>query len=847
MPLTDRRPLPTIWEVVLAALLHDIGKLYQRAAPHPLRPEVRERTVAILPLKSGKDGPAGIYTHWHALWTDSFFDWAESEGSHWPEGVDRRWVRDLAVHHHNPLQAYPRDPGRLTTWLVTLADRLASGAERKPADEAKETEAAATAGETSRTAFRRTPLRAQMATIRLKSGARNECLPASLLPAELSAQALLPRRDLKGADVEQSYAALWQAFQEGWSSLAATPGQRPEDFEEGLLALLERTTWAVPSSTVDEPDISLHDHSRAVAAFAAALYHHHRDELTDEAALRDGRRAKFRFLVGDLSGLQATLFRLASESVDGLNRILRGRSARFGLIADAAARQALAEFDMPFSAALQTAGGRFLLLLPDLGEEEMARRRDSLRATFDEWLASQYFGDLGLGLALSEPFAPHDLTARPEEADRAPAEKRAGIVRDRLRLAVETAKLRQLEGPAEQAVFKVDYPAGACAACGMRPALDDDDRRCAACAAEHEIGQELPHAQAVVVRRAPDARSGILGLDYTVSRQPEKNPASGWRLPGPDDDGAFPVARRSGRAYVALVGADELDAIHELEDHGDVKEGNIKTFAFLASKSVEEVDRQRFGREMLALLKADVDRLGQIFTRGLGAGWSLARIAALSRMIDGYFSIRLPDLLKREFPDTYTVYAGGDDLMLVAPWWQALTLAERLHDDFSAFAASNPDVTLSAGIALFDPRTPISIAASEAEERLERAKNSGRNRVCVIEETPLSWPDFSLALKQAESLNGHLRAGTLSTAGLHHLLALLDSRERVLTKQARPRDYAWRARLGYHLARNLPGGAGNPAHKDILDLFSLDAGLEDTGKSAAAGRLAITHALYRNR
>ncbi|HNN56170.1 MAG TPA: hypothetical protein PKG84_07500, partial [Novosphingobium sp.] len=40
----------------------------------------------------------------------------------------------------------------------------------------------------------------------------------------------------------------------------------------GLLSLSERFTFAIPSSTVDVPDVSLHDHNRTVAAIAACLH-----------------------------------------------------------------------------------------------------------------------------------------------------------------------------------------------------------------------------------------------------------------------------------------------------------------------------------------------------------------------------------------------------------------------------------------------------------------------------------------------------------------------------------------------------------------------------------------------
>jgi len=85
-------------------------------------------------------------------------------------------------------------------------------------------------------------------------------------------------------------------------------------------ALSERYTWAIPSSTVDLPDISLHDHNRTVAAIATCLHawHSAHGSLHDEAAIRDRSQPKFRLLAGDLSGIQRTLFKLAQQQVKGV-------------------------------------------------------------------------------------------------------------------------------------------------------------------------------------------------------------------------------------------------------------------------------------------------------------------------------------------------------------------------------------------------------------------------------------------------------------------------------------------------------------------------------------------------
>jgi CRISPR-associated protein Csm1 len=881
--------LPTVEEVAVAGLLHDIGKLIQRAhGGQGLPQRVRDRAGDVLPQHQGRP------SHWHALWSDLFFELCEGAGDEaealpWPKALDRARVRTLAVYHHAPLQDYRTAPHLILSELVTRADRLAAGQERKARDAAAEADAeegggearpdAGGAGASARRAFLDTPLRAIVSAVRLDRGAEQEHWHP---PAALDPDAIRPVPRPDAAAMAQGYRAVWEAFRAGWRDLCARAGGDAAAFEEGLLSLSERTLWAVPSSTVDEPDVSLHDHARAVAAFAAALFRLHEaaGDLDDARALRDGARPKFRFLVGDLSGLQRTLFRLRSEGVAGLAKLLRGRSLRFQLIADAALRRALAEFGMPMSGALQTAGGRFLALVPALPDAEP--RLDTLRAEADEWFAAQYAGDLALGLALSEPFAPWDLMPRPDETAPDAALARSAAVRDRLAIAIETAKLRQLEGPAAAAVLPLAYPAGDCPACGVRPAQGTaaGPGPCAACAAEIDTGARLPRARAVVIGARTEAADGLLGLSYLMPLgEGAADGGRGWRWLR--EAGKGPAPLRAGPAWVARFGDGDRERYAGLAKRAglaleadEIEAGQIKTFQGLALDSCEDEGRQ--GRPMLALLKGDVDRLGRIFAQGLGPRWSVARTAALSRMLDGYFALRLPALLAAEFPDSYTVYAGGDDFVIVAPWRQGFALAVRLAGDFRAFAGENPDLTFSLGIALFDPRTPVSIAAREAEDRLEAAKAAGRNRVSALEAEPMTWDAFARALDAAERFNGWLRDGTLSTGALYRLLALDDARQRIAADErrrriaedrrrrgegegeqreplplARPGDYGWMGRLGYHLARLRPARGAGRMPPEVLEacraLFGIGPDWRPGASPPPGARLALTHALYRNR
>jgi len=833
--MIDRSHLPTVHEVALGAYLHDVGKLIQRAVGDvaALPETVRNRISDVLPVFQGR------HSHFHALFSDAFFE--EYVDAHpLPSELDSRWMRDCAVYHHRPLNDGVAVPNGAITHLVTEADRISSGMERKKRDEDEER---------SRDRYRRVRLVSTPSIIQINHREAPKRRYYSI--TNIGPEALIDlNRDEEDANGVERYKMEWKGFREAYVDLAHRTKSSLDGYIEGLIALGERFWWSVPSSTVDDPDVSLHDHDRVVAAVAACLYQHHAftGELTDEVAVRNRGRRKFRLLTGDLSGIQSTLFRLKTESVKGLARLLRGRSFRMQLITEAAARRACRAFELPWFNVIQLAGGRFLLLAPETAPGEAERRTEGLRAEIDAWMLDQYVGDLALNLALTEPLSADDLIHR------------LPSVYARVGDAVERAKLRPL-GTQSFGVVRLPFDAnlGVCGACGVRPATtgDGDDARCPACAAETELGRRLPKAKAIAIRAQSEGEA-IFGVEFQVLVEGQKSAtASGFRLRPSDIAEGIPAADRFFEAYTPrhtheTLGDERLAKARKDSGEDDApEEGGLLTFAELAALGVETNRKgQTIGRPMLALLKADVDNLGRVFGEGLGNRRSLSRTAALSRLMDAFFTGWLPYHLRTHFPNLYTVYAGGDDLMVLGPWLDVLRFAPTLRAAFARFSGGNPSLTLSAGIELFDAKTPVSLAAAGAEARLEAAKHAdkAKDKVCAMgpADEAMTWADWSRALDQAEELHALIGEETISTALLYRLLMLDDRRRKSKTD---PQCADWRAKLGYTVCRSVKENAmaGNQSVRErILRMMGIDARLADAPEPHFA-RAAITIALYRNR
>lgn len=301
------------------------------------------------------------------------------------------------------------------------------------------------------------------------------------------------------------------------------------------------------------------------------------------------------------------------------------------------------------------------------------------------------------------------------------------------------------------------------------------------------------------------------------------------------------------------------------DDAVGLEPGDIKLFEHIAADALEaDEDGNWKGRDHLAVLKADVDRLGQIFGAKSGAS-SLSRYAALSRMMDFFFTGYLHHRLSAvpEFRSTYTVYAGGDDLLLIGPWRQMIALAVDIQTQFTAWTGSNPNITISAGIELMKANHPIQRAAGAAEARLERAKNGDRNQVCLIQSAAMAWKELRLVQAKADKLLNVLRSGQLPTAFVYRMLHFDALRMR--SEGRRSNDGArsevwmdleaagWRSQWAYSLTRNVRDRFGRDRAREALDLMTflnsllgLDADLKKQTGTVSA-EVPLTLALYRHR
>jgi CRISPR-associated protein Csm1 len=252
------------------------------------------------------------------------------------------------------------------------------------------------------------------------------------------------------------------------------------------------------------------------------------------------------------------------------------------------------------------------------------------------------------------------------------------------------------------------------------------------------------------------------------------------------------------------------------------------------------------GVRALGVLKGDVDNLGEMFRIGLGNP-TFAKTAALSRQLNGFFAIYLPWLLSREFSNTYTVFAGGDDFFLIGPWRASQRLAARMREEFSKYAAGNKDIHFSAGIATQKPGAPIAALAELSELALEAAKGQqDKNAVSCFDET-LPWKDWAVLEEALHHLDKLKVEEGLSSGYVYRLLRYVDMCAK--EKDGSSEAAIWRAQFKYATRRYIVDkrkNLGEPARQQLFARVAQDIG-GAIEQLQSRYRIVLFNHLYRMR
>lgn len=213
----------------------------------------------------------------------------------------------------------------------------------------------------------------------------------------------------------------------------------------------------------------------------------------------------------------------------------------------------------------------------------------------------------------------------------------------------------------------------------------------------------------------------------------------------------------------------------------------------------EDFAKNSQGAKAIAILKADVDGMGN-FIKNSEITNSFENFDLFSKTLDNFFSLYIPRKMQEKFPNTYTVFAGGDDLFLLGSWDVILELARFIESEFKQFVKSK-DITISFGIALAKPSKPISYLAHETEHLLEESKDlNGKDAITLFGET-VKWNSYKEVFTQLDSAFKPFENKEINTAFLYRLLEFCEMSKKV-KYDGDILSTIWKSKLSYSFSRN---------------------------------------------
>lgn len=920
--MNDRILKESTCRVALAALLHDLGKFAERARiPEAEEKDIEGNTRRDLNVPHYCPRFDGHATHIHAAYTAIAIDFLEryvpdlvgedmTPFAPWKDkDVDDSIINAAAKHHR---------PETYLQWIIATADRLSSGFEREEFEKYNKSP--------DRTETKKNHYTARQLTlfeqIQLNVRGSKELFFNYRYPLmALSPKGIFPVRSDEcetddNATAQEEYRRLWKQFVEGLEDIPRSHCTNLDLWLDHFDSLWLCFAHAIPAATAFnvKPEVSLYDHSKATASLAAALwrYHHDRgddtkDVVTSTKDRSDWGDSKFLLVQGDFSGIQDFIFSTGGETQRQAAKLLRGRSFYVSLLADCAALKVLDALALPSTSQVINAAGKFLIVAPNIESAHEALER--VQKELDTWFLEHTYGQAGIVLSWL-PAACNDFLKGNDKTS--PYTK----LRKRLFEQLEEAKLKRLnlcDASPPAPVFKdfldsFDNTKGVCDIDGRSPAIRQleggkdiwvsdlafDQIMTGKWLATHERllvtrervqpldGSQVLHGLLLPIFGYHILFTGSEDITGKYGQEAESgNLLRAWDFSLPEDE-QRPLwngyARRHINAYVPRFRHfNDIDdeRYKNLERPGDP--GEIKTLNHIAcddrKTNVDANGKTRFtGIEALMTLKGDVDNLGLILQKGLEKP-TFAKEAALSRQMNAFFAIRLPLICRRDFPGTYTVFAGGDDFFVIGPWLSTIRLAERMRDEFVGYVAGNTDIHFSAGLSMTRPGLPIRHLGRMAEEALEKAKEHNKEENKPAPKNAVScygiqvdWAEFKDIMDREGALAGLSEKLGLSTSYLYSLLTLVDMADHIrewqnsTLKNAQKKELIienalWHSRFAYRTRRMLEDKiksgsdprAAEEKRRRYQEELAEEIASKGIGQYGAAYKIALFTHLYQQR
>lgn len=507
-----------------------------------------------------------------------------------------------------------------------------------------------------------------------------------------------------------------------------------------ILMVFEKYMWCIPDFTgSDQTDISLFNHLKDVAGISHSLY---KNWIEDES------NNNLNLVIGDLPGIQNYIFNIINKKPA---KILRGRSIFVQILTRRFASMFIEKLGLTEANLIMFAGGKFYILAHST--KDFSKKYSEILNEIDEYLINNFKYEMKFASGIAT-FDINDLKERKITFGQIIDQASYNLLNGRHQLfsthlfnkdSFDEHKFVLSEDPYMD-TSNSDSNKIKCAVTDKPifknrkkelPDLGEDIFVDQQVWIEYEIGKNIPYGT-VVIEMTNDLSNVIKIQKLDNFKLGNQNNNLKFIL-NPDLKNLIEYSQNKKDLL-------KNSQFIEVANYCSTEEKYVLEFESIAQKSI--------GANYLSLIKGDIDNLGLIMSSGLVGQddtenvknrndfTSISRTTTLSNHLKYFFSFCLNAFLKEWDSSNkknstinsgssdqlvYTVFAGGDDLMLIAPQSSALKLVKDLNANFKDFVCKNNEIHISYSLTNFKHNTPIKLVASLADYNQDLVKSKLKN------------------------------------------------------------------------------------------------------------------------
>jgi CRISPR-associated protein Csm1 len=507
-----------------------------------------------------------------------------------------------------------------------------------------------------------------------------------------------------------------------------------DEYIHSLLEILEQTLSFVPSAKSQKQmiDISLYDHVKLTAAIASCIYQYlqeniqndYKDQLYVHA---DEFYDKKVFLIYsmDISGIQDFIYTINSK---GALKGLRARSFYLEIMMEHLIDELLAKTGLSRTNLIYSGGGHAYLLMANT--DQTKKILTEYENEINRWFLQVFQTALYVGTGYTQ-CSTKDLEDQP-----------SGSYEEIFRKISKSISSKKIKRYGAKDIIwlntrKQENGERECIICRRSDHLRENNH-CEICWTLEQMSTKIMNDTFFIVGKTKENISLPLPGDYYLTVEKDEKAVK-----------KYMGKKEYVRAYSKNVFYSGYSVVTKLWI-GDYQKTDRYDFPKLAQ------DAQ--GIERIAVLRADIDNLGEAFVSGFkneknnNRYVTISRTATFSRKLSLFFKYHVNHILQngqfylKDKDDkercAVVVYSGGDDLFVVGSWDDVIGFAVDLYNSLKKYAQGT--LTISGGIGLYSPKYPIASMAKQTGELEDAAKGlEGKNAISLFDARyTFHWDEF---------------------------------------------------------------------------------------------------------